>query len=104
MRAVHGGRCSACSESGPAVRPQFWLRRHAHDNSEGTPMKTETIIAITTLVTLTAADPALAHPGSGIAVDREGQVYFTQTNGHVAPGLGGCNCSGFALGCGDSRR
>ena len=68
-------------ESGPAAHPQLWLRRHAHDNIEGTTMKTETIITITTLVMLTAADPALAHPGSGIAVDREGQVYFTQTNG-----------------------
>jgi len=44
-------------------------------------MKTETTIMITMLVMLAAADSALAHPGSGIAVDREGQVYFTQTNG-----------------------
>ncbi|HTE90271.1 MAG TPA: hypothetical protein VK639_15025, partial [Terriglobales bacterium] len=27
------------------------------------------------------ADLALAHPGSGIAVDRNGNVFFTQTNG-----------------------
>jgi len=33
------------------------------------------------LMTLATSDWALAHPGSGIAVDREGQVYFTQTNG-----------------------
>ena len=44
-------------------------------------MKTETTFMITTLVMLATADSALAHPGSGIAVDREGQVYFTQTNG-----------------------
>ena len=44
-------------------------------------MKTEATIIITTLVTLAVADSALAHPGSGIGVDREGQVYFTQTNG-----------------------
>jgi len=44
-------------------------------------MKTKPIIIITTLVTLAVANSALAHPGSGIAVDREGQVYFTQTNG-----------------------
>ena len=44
-------------------------------------MKTETTIMIAMLVMLAAADSALAHPGSGIAVDREGQVYFTQTNG-----------------------
>src|SRR5712692_4792668 len=44
-------------------------------------MKTKATIIITTLVTLAVADSALAHPGSGIAVDREGQVYFTQTNG-----------------------
>ncbi len=44
-------------------------------------MKTGTAITITTLVTLAVADSALAHPGSGIAVDRDAQVYFTQTNG-----------------------
>jgi len=44
-------------------------------------MKTKTTIIITTLVTFVAAELGLAHPGSGIAVDREGQVYFTQTNG-----------------------
>src|ERR1041385_8047228 len=49
--------------------------------SEGTTMKAETTIIITTLVTLAVVGSALAHPGSGIAVDREGQVYFTQTNG-----------------------
>ncbi len=36
---------------------------------------------IMALVSLIASDLALGHPGSGIAVDREGQVYFTQTNG-----------------------
>jgi hypothetical protein len=41
----------------------------------------KTAIIITTLVTMAVANSALAHPGSGIAVDREGQVYFTQTNG-----------------------
>jgi sugar lactone lactonase YvrE len=41
----------------------------------------KTTIIITTLVTLAVANSALAHPGSGIAVDCEGQVYFTQTNG-----------------------
>jgi sugar lactone lactonase YvrE len=44
-------------------------------------MKTKATITITTLVTLAVANSALAHPGSGIAVDRDGQVYFTQTNG-----------------------
>src|SRR5947207_162693 len=44
-------------------------------------MKTNAYVLITALVTLVVANSALAHPGSGIAVDREGQVYFTQTNG-----------------------
>jgi hypothetical protein len=66
MRAVQDRRFSERSESGPAAHPQ--------DNSEGTTMKTETTFMITTLVMLAAADSALAHPGSGIAVDREGQV------------------------------
>ena len=44
-------------------------------------MKTKTTIIITMLVTFVAAELGAAHPGSGIAVDREGQVYFTQTNG-----------------------
>src|SRR6476661_826974 len=44
-------------------------------------MKTKATVIFTTLVTLAGSNSALAHPGSGIAVDREGQVYFTQTNG-----------------------
>jgi len=44
-------------------------------------MKTNARIIITTLVTITVVNSGLAHPGSGIAVDRDGQVYFTQTNG-----------------------
>ena len=44
-------------------------------------MKTKATTIITTLVTLVGAGAALAHPGSGIAVDGKGQVYFTQTNG-----------------------
>src|SRR2546427_6927983 len=80
MRAVRGRMLSVPSESGPVARPHV-RRRHAYDSSEGTTMKTEATIIITTLVMLAAADSALAHPGSGIAVDREGQAYFTQTNG-----------------------
>jgi hypothetical protein len=49
--------------------------------SKPTTMKRKATIVITTLVTLAVANSALAHPGSGIAVDREGQIYFTQTNG-----------------------
>ena len=49
--------------------------------SEVTTMKTKPTIIIMTLLTLAVAGSALAHPGSGIAVDREGQVYFTETNG-----------------------
>ena len=49
--------------------------------SKPTTMKTKATIIITALVILVIANSALAHPGSGIAVDREGQVYFTQTNG-----------------------
>ena len=52
-----------------------------HDRIEATTMKTRAAIIITTLLSLAVADSTLAHPGSGIAVDREGQVYFTQTNG-----------------------
>ena len=48
---------------------------------EITTVKTKATIIITRLMTLAVADSAFAHPGSGIAVDREGQVYFTQTNG-----------------------
>ena len=44
-------------------------------------MKTKATIIVTALVTLSLAESVLAHPGSGIGVDREGQVYFTQTNG-----------------------
>src|SRR5438552_9993060 len=32
---------------------------------------------------LLAAKPALAHPGSGIVVDRDGQIYFIDTGGGV---------------------
>jgi len=56
-------------------------QHHAHDRFEATTMRTKATIIITTVVTLAVAGSALAHPGSGIAVDREGQVYFTQTNG-----------------------
>jgi hypothetical protein len=48
---------------------------------KATPMKAKATMIITTLVTLAVTNSALAHPGSGIAVDRNGQVYFTQTNG-----------------------
>ena len=41
-------------------------------------MKTETTIMITTLVMLAAAYSALAHPGSGIAVDREGKCILNK--------------------------
>ena len=44
-------------------------------------MKIKATIIITTLVTIAVANSAFAHPGSGIAVDRDGQVYFPQTNG-----------------------
>jgi hypothetical protein len=54
---------------------------HGHYRIEATTMKTKATIIVTTLVTLVVAGSALAHPGSDLAVDREGQVYFTQTNG-----------------------
>jgi len=44
-------------------------------------MKTKASMIMTALVILALAESALAHPGSGIAVDGEGQIYFTQTNG-----------------------
>ena len=51
------------------------------DDIENPTMKTNAAVLMTALVTLVVTNSALAHPGSGIAVDREGQVYFTQTNG-----------------------
>jgi hypothetical protein len=44
-------------------------------------MKKIATIIMSTLGTLAVAGSAWAHPGSGIAVDGEGQVYFTHTNG-----------------------
>jgi hypothetical protein len=53
---------------------EFW-------SSDLTSMKTITSIVIATAATLAATNSAFGHPGSGIVVDSQGNVYFTHT-GH----------------------
>src|SRR5258706_14325484 len=72
---------SGCNRGPSRAGSLVVRRRDAHDSIEATVMKMKTTIVIATLVTVAFADLALAHPGSGIAVDRNGQVFFTQTNG-----------------------
>src|SRR6266480_913262 len=64
-----------------STRRALVRRYHANNSIEATTMKTKATMIMTALVILALAESALAHPGSGIAVDGEGQVYFTQTNG-----------------------
>src|SRR5262245_12940229 len=47
-------------------------------------MKITISLSIAALVIIGIADPTFAHPGSGIVVDQEGNVYFT----HIGRGVG----------------
>ena len=53
-----------------------------HSIKEGASMK-QTIIVLITIMLLFVANEVVAHPGSGIVVDRQGNIYFVDTGSGV---------------------
>src|ERR1051325_3415378 len=62
--------------------PTSWFHMRAHHEHAGRISRLQLALAIASL-SCVIAPPARAHPGSGIVVDRQGQVYFIDTGAGV---------------------